>query len=105
MHAHGLVDKQMNNVPPDFWPQISIAINVVIAVLGYLLVRWIAGQIRIAILELENRLMSLYATKVDLEAAEERLDKKIELKAHLDTQFAKLRELLPHRPTGASGVR
>ncbi len=91
-HAHAL----------DIWPMVSIAINVVIAVLGYLLIRWIAGQIRIAILELENRLTGVYSTKEDLAAAERRLDEKISLKAHMDRQFAMVRAALPRGGEGAA---
>ena len=89
----------------EIWPLINIGLNLVIGLLGFLLVRWIAGQIRIAILELETRLTQLYATKADLAAAEARLNEKVAIAKRLDEGFGKTLELLrrdvPRDATGA----
>lgn len=56
------------------WPVVNIVVNVAIAVIGFLGVRWLAGLIRIAILELKEELHGTYATKDDLKRVEEKVD-------------------------------
>lgn len=71
-----------------FWPQLSMVIELILAVLGFLLLRWVASlvqqgndKIRIAILELKDELGKTYATKDELRRVEEKVHLSGELKA------------------------
>lgn len=88
---------------------VSLVTNVLLVVIGGLLARWIAGEvknlrneIRIAVLELEKVLAREYVTKVDLE----RVRAEIKLGERVDTGFSDVLEILRGKRRAAStGVR
>lgn len=75
----------MNNV----WPILSLAANVLLA----LLVFSIRSYVRIAVLELKGELSGTYATKEDLRRVEEKTD----LSKQMTDGFARIVRLLPVR--------
>ncbi|MGZ5445282.1 MAG: hypothetical protein ACXW5J_26755 [Thermoanaerobaculia bacterium] len=83
--------------PANPWPFVSIGVNVVLGVLGFLFARWIGQQIRVAVLELELRFQAHYASKDDVEALEKRVEDKIALAKKIDDGFARTHSLLAVR--------
>lgn len=86
---------------------VSLVTNILLVVIGGLLARWIAGEvknlrneIRIAVLELEKVLAREYVTKGDLE----KVRAEIKLGDRVDAGFGEVLEILrdrrlPRRPT------
>jgi hypothetical protein len=93
----------------DTWPVLSFGINAVLAIVGFLAIRWLGGivksfeqSLRIAILELKEELRQTYATADDLDEARQDLRREIDMAGRLDEGFASVAKLIVRRTPGVT---